>query len=282
MSSAREQRPQLNRARRHFLGLAAATGVRIAAMGTLAVTTLFPSSTAHAQAAKPGNGPKPGRGPGNNPGKGQKCLLRGTSVMTPGGEARIEDLRIGDLVETLQGEARAIKWIGRHLYRLSGSSWNDSVVPIRIRRHALDEHTPHRDLYLSAGHALFIDGVLIRVQYLVNGTSIAPALPTEEQEIEYFHIMLDTHDVILAEGTPVETLLLEAGIHEGFTNFAEFARLYPAPQPQMTPFAPIVGYGGRAHLKALLRLAAGRFARTRAPIDEAYERIAARGEELVG
>lgn len=44
----------------------------------------------------------------------------------------------------------------------------------------------------------------------------------------------------------------------------------------MTPFAPIVGYGGRAHLKALLRLAAGRFARERGPIEQAYERIAAR------
>ncbi|THK37207.1 Hint domain-containing protein [Ensifer sp. MPMI2T] len=282
MSSAREQRPQLNRARRHFLGLAAATGARIAAMGTLAVTTFFPSSTAHAQAAKPGNGPKPGQGPGSNPGNGPKCLLRGTSIMTPSGETRIEDLRIGDLVETVRGEVHAIKWIGRHLYRLSGSSWSDSVVPIRICRHALDEHTPHRDLYLSAGHTLFIDGVLIRVQDLVNGTSIAPALPMDEREIEYFHVLLDTHEAILAEGTPVETLLLEADTHEGFTNFAEFARLYPGPQPQMTPFAPIVGYGGRAHLKALLRIATGRFARVRAPIDEAYERIAARAEQLVG
>lgn len=245
-------------------------------MGTLALTTFFPSSTAQAQAAKPGNGPKPGKPPGNNPAQGPRCLLRGTSIMTPTGEVRIEDLRIGDLVETVRGEAHAIKWIGRDLYRRSGGTWSDSVVPIRICRHALDEHTPHRDLYLSPGHALFIDGVLIRVQDLINGASIAPALPQDQHEIEYFHILLDTHEVILAEGTPVETFLLEAGNHEDFTNFAEFARLYPRPQPAMTPFAPIVGYGGRAHLKALLRLAAGRFARERGPIEQAYERIAAR------
>ncbi|MBP1882326.1 Hint domain-containing protein [Sinorhizobium mexicanum] len=279
MSSPRKQRPRINRARRHFLGLAAAAGARIAAMGTLAVTTFLPSSTAQ---AKPGNGPKPGKGPGSSPGNGPKCLPRGTSIMTPTGEVRIEDLRIGDLVETVRGEAHAIKWIGRDLYRLSGSRWNNSVMPIRICRHALDEQTPHRDLYLSPGHALFIDGVLIRVQDLINGTSIMPALPADAREIEYFHIALDTHEVILAEGAPVETLLLEADIHEGFTNFAEFARLYPGPQPQMTPFAPIVGYGGRAHLKALLRLAAGPFARVRAPIEESYERIAARAEQLIG
>ncbi|WP_336621003.1 Hint domain-containing protein [Sinorhizobium sp. 6-70] len=247
-------------------------------MGTLALTTFFPSSTAQ---AKPGNGPKPGKGSGTNPGQGPKCLLRGTAVMTPTGEVRIEDLRIGDLVETVRGEAHAIKWIGRDRYRRSGSNWSDSVVPIRICRHALDEHTPHRDLYLSPGHALFTDGVLIRVQDLINGTSIAPALPADQCEIEYFHILLDTHEAILAEGAPVETFLLEAGHHESFTNFAEFARLYPGPQPAMAPFAPIVGYGGRAHLKALLRLAAARFARVHVPIEETYERIAARAAQFV-
>ncbi len=69
--------------------------------------------------------------------------------------------------------------------------------------------------------------------------------------------MLDTHEVVLAEGD--ETCLLEDCNYEGFTNFVEFARLYPADHSYaMTPFAPIVGYGGREHLKALLRLASGR------------------------
>ncbi|MEK1929741.1 MAG: Hint domain-containing protein [Pararhizobium sp.] len=57
--------------------------------------------------------------------------------MTPTGEVRIEDLQIGDHVETVRGEAMAVKWIGRHLYKRSGPSWNDSVLPIRIWRHAL-------------------------------------------------------------------------------------------------------------------------------------------------
>jgi hypothetical protein len=208
--------------------------------------------------------------------------------LTPTGEVCIEELQIGDLVATMRGKAMPVKWIGRNLYKRSGPSWNPDVVQIRISRHALDERTPHRDLYLSPGHALFIDGDLILVKDLVNGTSIAPAPPADGETIEYFHVVLESHEMILAEGAPAETLLLWGDNHEGFTNFAEFKRLYPAGLA-MTPFARIAGFeSGRDHLKALLRLGMQPFLPgrqpirdAREPIDRAYERIAARAEQLV-
>ena len=180
-------------------------------------------------------------------------------------------------------EAVAIKWIGRRAYKKAGPSWNDSVMPIRISRHALDDRTPQSDLYLSPNHALLIDGVLIRVKELVNGISIAPGLPAEQEKIEYLQIVLDTHEVILAEGAPAESFLLRTSNHENFTNFAEFERLYPAhSRLAMIPFAPIVGYeGGRDHLKALLSLCTSRFVQVHDPIQEAYEKIATRGGQPV-
>ena len=53
--------------------------------------------------------------------------------------------------------------------------------------------------------ALFIDGFLMEVRDLVNGTSIAPATPPDMETIEYFQIVLSTQEVIWAEGAPVET-----------------------------------------------------------------------------
>jgi hypothetical protein len=223
------------------------------------------------------NEPKPHGG-------GPMCFLRGTAIMTPTGEVCIEDMQIGDCVETVRGEALAVKWIGRHLYKRSGSSWNDSVVPIRISRHALDHQTPRRDLYLSPGHALFIDGVLIRVKDLVNGISIAPVLPASQETIEYFHIVLDTHEVVLAEGLAAETFLLQSYNHEDFTNFVEFARLYPADQnTAMTPFAPIVGLdSGREHLKALLPQGVRHAFQMRELVHDIYERISTRARQQIG
>lgn len=279
MSPETERHLPLNRARRHFLGVVFATSARVAALSAVAMA--IPSLPAHAM------GNKWWRNPGGNDGKGKgnsaNCFLRGTCIMTPTGEVCIEDLQIGDLVKTVRGEAIAVKWIGRQRYKKSGPSWNGSVMPIRISRHALDQRTPHTDLYLSPNHALFIDGVLIRVKDLVNGISIAPSLPPDREMIEYFQIVLDTHEVILAEGAPAETFLLRTSNYESFTNFAEYRRLYPADlHPAMTPFAPIVGYeGGLEHLKALLRLGVPGFVEVRDPVQDAYERIAARAERLV-
>lgn len=261
----RNRKAQLNQARRHFLGLAAALAA-----------TILPSSMAKAARRKAGH-------PGKGAGRGHKCVLRGTSIMTPAGAVHIENLGIGDLVNTVRGDAVAVKWIGRHIYRRNGPTWNKSVVPIRVARFALDEHTPSKDLYLSPGHALLIDGMLIKASDLVNGTSIAPVSPADRDTIEYFHIVFDTHEVVFAEGAPVESCLLEADSYEGFTNFAEFARLYPADRhATMTPFAPIVGYNGTEHLKALLRLGSGGLLPVHSPLRDACDRIAARAKELVG
>jgi hypothetical protein len=281
MSSTTERHLPFNRARRHFLGVILSASARVAAIGAVATIDSLPAQAKGDRwGGKQGGNDGSGRGP---KGRGDNCFLRGTSIMTPRGEARIEYLQIGDLVETVRSEARAVKWIGRQLYKKSAPSWPGSVMPIRISRHALDQQMPHKDLYLSPNHALLIDGVLIRVKDLVNGISIAPALPADREMIEYFHIVLDSHEVILAEGAPAETFLVRASNHENFTNFPEYRRRYPAEPPlAMTPFAPIVGYeGGREHLKALLRLGVPRFVQMRDPVQEAYERIAARAEQRV-
>jgi len=97
------------------------------------------------------------------------------------------------------------------------------------------------------------------------------------RDIEYFHIELETHEIILAEGAPIETLLVTEG-RERFSNFVEYERLYGKETgPPMAPYVPVLGYsGGRAHLKALLRLGVSQVLDVRDPIQVAYDRIAAR------
>jgi hypothetical protein len=267
----------VSRARRHFLAASAAAAGKLAAGAALGGIVLSSSADAGRRAPlKPPKAPKPG--------KGSNCFLPGTRILTSQGEVPIEDLQIGDLVVTVRGEAKPIKWIGRQSYRKSGPSWHQSVMPIRIARSAIDEGTPHRDLYVSPAHAFLIDGYLMPAMDLVNGTSIVPALPSEMEVIEYFHIVLDTHEVILAEGAPAETLLITSDReYENFANFAEYERLYGTEAVSaMVPFAPKLGMSGRAHLKALLGIGVSFVVDVRDPIQKAYDRIAARaGAEKV-
>ncbi|WP_208611003.1 Hint domain-containing protein, partial [Rhizobium tibeticum] len=163
-----------------------------------------------------------------------------------------------------------------------GPHWHDSVVPIRVARHALDEDTPHSDLYLSPGHALFLNGVLIRVKDLVNGTTIAPIAPHDDMTIEYYAVLLATHEVILAQGAAAETFHPSDSNRENFSNFAEYERLYAgeALEP-MTSYATVLGEeGGWQHLKALLLMGASPLVPMFDPFEDACEKIHARAKEL--
>jgi hypothetical protein len=251
-------------ARRHFLGLAAAVA------GSLPLISIT-------SAAKAGRGD--GGTGGEGEGEGHHCFLRGTRIRTPGGEIAIEDLNPGDLVETLNGTL-PIKWIGRRTYKKAQmASWHRRVAPIRVARFSLDDQYPLRDLYLSPEHSFFIDKVLIPVKYLVNDKSIAPDAMDDREVLSYFHIELDAHEVVFAEGAPVETLQVTTG-REAFANFVEYERLYGHDErPPMKPFAPVLCYqGGRAELQALARLALSRIVDVRDPVQRAYDRIAARAE----
>ena len=72
------------------------------------------------------------------------------------------------------------------------------ILPICIKAGALDDNVPRRDLWISPHHAMFLEGVLIEAKDLVNGVSIVQADRVEK--VEYFHVELETHNVIFAEG----------------------------------------------------------------------------------
>src|SRR5262249_39196091 len=143
--------------------------------------------------------------PRPTPSQPAHCFLKGTKISTPMGYRSVQDLRIGDEVHTLAG-CKAIKWVGYNKFtKEEGRAWQNSVMPIRVAPFAIDDLSPHSDLYLSPLHCIFFNEALIPVKYLVNGTSIAQGVPSGMSAIEYYHIDLDTHEVLHAEGALVES-----------------------------------------------------------------------------
>ncbi len=212
------------------------------------------------------------------------CYLRGTRICTPEGERRIEELKIGDPVVTLSGENKPIKWIGRQRFKKSSERWPTDFEPIRISRFALEEGIPHRALYVSPNHAIYIDGVLIPAKYLVNGLNIMQCAPEGADIIEYLQIELFAHDVIYAEGATAETFWLrQQGGREPFDNFAEYYRLYPKQDeivyPPCAPYHPQPRRFERA--RRPLRNLLEPLIDVRPPEDKIRDRLAARAQELV-
>ncbi len=144
------------------------------------------------------------------------CLARGTLVETPYGAQRIERLRVGDLVSTLDDGPQPVRWIGSRKVRRAELVADPILRPIRIRAGALGDNMPWRDLRVSPQHRVLQSGwqaqlfygedeVLAPARSLVDGKTIH--VDEDATEVEYFHLLFDRHQVILSEGAPTESFL---------------------------------------------------------------------------
>ncbi|UNC14997.1 Hint domain-containing protein [Acidiphilium multivorum] len=187
------------------------------------------------------------------------CFAAGTQIRTPAGETPVESLRAGDTVLTAAGAERRVVWIGRRTLDLSRHPRPELVRPVRIAAGALADGVPARDLVVSPDHALFLDGVLVQAKDLVDGTMIAP--DRRISRVTYFHVELDRHDVLLAEGAPAESFL-DTGHRGLFENAGEPITLHPdlmQARREAEGCAPLVT-GGDALAAIRARLAARRAA----------------------
>jgi autotransporter-associated beta strand protein len=158
---------------------------------------------------------------------GIACYCRGTLIAVASEEVPVERLAIGDKVLTASGALRPIKWIGRRSYGGRFILGRKDILPICFKADALGDGLPRRDLLISPRHAMYFEhegrGVLIEARDLVNGVSIVQVEQIEE--VEYFHIELDGHDVIIAEGALSETFV-DDDSRGMFHNVHEYAELY--------------------------------------------------------
>jgi hypothetical protein len=130
------------------------------------------------------------------------CFMRGTHILTPHGEIPIEQLKPGQLVVTATGQMQPIRAVGRRVVAWDPDLESHLIAPVRIRATSFTRMIPHRDLLVSPLQSVLVDGTLIPVRALINGRNILrdPMPPKPE----YFHIALDTQDLVLAEGLPLE------------------------------------------------------------------------------
>ncbi len=177
------------------------------------------------------------------------CLVAGTTVHTPHGYKRVEDLRENDLITTASGSARPLRWIGRRRISKSALLNHPNLRPVRILAGALGQGLPARDLLVSRQHRMLLTS---RIAQRMFGDSevLIPAIRLTElpgifvdeivDTVEYFHLLFDQHEVIFAEGAPTESLftgpealkaLSPEAREEILTIFSEVEALDYPPKP---------------------------------------------------
>lgn len=144
------------------------------------------------------------------------CFVRGTMIGVPGGQAAIETLKAGDKVACGDGIAREIRWVGCRELDNAALSARPELRPVHFAANAIAPGCPETDLCLSPQHRVLLRDwraellygsaeVLAPAGSLVNDDTIRPDHACET--VEYFHILLDSHQTVFANGMECETLL---------------------------------------------------------------------------
>jgi len=198
------------------------------------------------------------------------CFAAGTRILTPHGAVPIEQLCEGDAVLTLAGASHRIAWIGHRRIDCRRHPRPDQVLPIRVAAHAFGEGRPMHAVYLSPEHAVFVEDVLIPIRFLANGITVAQA---NCDAVVYYHLELPRHDVVFAEGLPVESYL-KVDDRDLFDSGDHLVVLHPNLTPdearvammwQTYGYAPLVHAGRQVQAaRAKLRVQAALLAETKA------------------
>ncbi len=135
---------------------------------------------------------------------GVTCFTPGTMIDTPDGPTPVERIEAGGIVST-SGGPRRVRWVGHRAIDIARHAAPHLVRPIRIRRDAIAPGRPHHDLLLSPDHAILVRDVLVPARLLVNHASIS--VEERVSKVTYYHIELDAHGLLLAEGLEAESYL---------------------------------------------------------------------------
>ncbi len=156
-------------------------------------------------------------------GESVACFHEGTLIAAEDGEVPVEQLAIGDRVRTADGRLGTVRWLGRRRIRCERQPNPAEVWPVCIEPGAFAPGVPRRRLLLSQDHAVFTAGNLVPIRYLVNGSTIRVQ---PQNVVTYWHIELEHHDVIFAEGLTCESYL-DTGNRDAFESGGGVTVLHP-------------------------------------------------------
>ncbi len=145
---------------------------------------------------------------------GAVCFTEGTLIETKQGQMPIEKLAVGDVINTQDGVAK-IRWIGSRKYNAAKLTANPKLFPVRICAGALGRGLPKQDLCVSRQHRMMVSSKIAKrvcgtTDVLVSAIRLTdvPGIYVDEsvEEVVYFHILFDQHEIVFAEGAPSESL----------------------------------------------------------------------------
>ena len=143
------------------------------------------------------------------------CFTRGTLIETATGPKPVEALGIGDEIPVLNGDTVPIRWISSTKQRRRDLQRAPHLYPVRITAGALGRGLPTRDLLVSRQHRILVNSKVAKRMFGASDVLLSAIRLTElpgiyvddsVEDVEYFHILFDKHQVLWAENVACESL----------------------------------------------------------------------------
>lgn len=155
------------------------------------------------------------------------CVEGRSHVLTEKGERHAEDLVVGDRVWTADHGFQPIKWVGKSKLSAHDLSQYPKQQPITLSKNCLGEGFPRSDLTVSRQHRILVASpiaermtgefeVLVPAVKLLDIPGVAVSAPA--QGVTYVHVLFECHEVIMAGGALVESLMLTNYVHSVATG----------------------------------------------------------------
>ena len=138
------------------------------------------------------------------------CFASDTLICTPKGPRPVQQLRVGDQVQTVDNGPQPLVWIGRR--RLTFGPQPHRQKPIEFKPGSLGAGLPARPLRVSPQHRIALVGpgrAPANTQVLACAKSLVDRPKVRQmrglREVQYFALMTPRHELLFANGTPVES-----------------------------------------------------------------------------
>ena len=172
-------------------------------------------------------------------------------VRTPCGPRRAEFVRPGDLIVTRENGLRPVRMVWTHKIDAAVATADPSRAPVRLNIRAIGPMMPQRPLVLAPDHRVWLPSYLVTDATDNRGCLIAAAELAGTNDASYFdrsytdrtfyNLVFDRHEIIMADGLPVETFHPSAGVlqHIAEETRDEISARFPSLRSTSEAYPPV-------------------------------------------
>lgn len=133
------------------------------------------------------------------------CFANGTKIITDCGPVPVEFIKSGMRVQTLDQGMREVVWVGGHSVANGLKDRDDTSLPVRIASGAFGNKDP---FFVSQQHRILVGDMFVKAKHLVTVPGFPARLARGKRNLRYFHLLLEDHSVLFADGVCAESLYL--------------------------------------------------------------------------